>query len=93
MLFCISLHFLLTSICLSGQYVTVKYCVCTLQNYKKYHQHTMFKIESYITPLLMGYIDKYVKLKKEDFQVRNVENSIRVLFAIINRNKLIKKVW
>ena len=29
----------------------------------------MFKIESYITPLLMGYVDKYVKLKPEDFQL------------------------
>ena len=29
----------------------------------------MFKIESYVTPLLMGYIDKYVKLKQEDFQL------------------------
>ena len=53
----------------------------------------MFKIESYITPLLMGYIDKYVKLKKEDFQVGNAENSFRVLFAITIRNKQNKKVW
>lgn len=30
---------------------------------------TMFKLESYITPLLMGYIDRYVKLKPEDFQL------------------------
>ncbi len=30
----------------------------------------MFKLESYIAPLLMGYIDKYVKLRQEDFQVR-----------------------
>lgn len=29
----------------------------------------MFKLESYITPLLMGYIDKYVKLNAEDFQL------------------------
>jgi vacuolar protein sorting-associated protein 13B len=29
----------------------------------------MFKLESYVTPLLMGYIDKYVKLKPEDLQV------------------------
>jgi len=29
----------------------------------------MFKLESYITPLLMGYIDKYVELKHEDFQL------------------------
>ena len=29
----------------------------------------MFKLESYITPLLMGYVDKYVKLKQEDFQL------------------------
>lgn len=29
----------------------------------------MFKLESYITPLLIGYIDKYVKLNKEDFQL------------------------
>lgn len=29
----------------------------------------MFKIESYLTPLLMGYIDKYVKLKPDDFQL------------------------
>lgn len=29
----------------------------------------MFKIESYITPLLMGYLDKYVKLRHEDFQL------------------------
>ncbi|ESO06524.1 hypothetical protein HELRODRAFT_65053 [Helobdella robusta] len=29
----------------------------------------MFKLESYVAPLLMGYIDKYIKLKKDDFQV------------------------
>ena len=29
----------------------------------------MFKLESYITPLLMGYIDKYVALKQEDFKL------------------------
>lgn len=29
----------------------------------------MFKLESYISPLLMGYIDKYVKLHQEDFQL------------------------
>ena len=29
----------------------------------------MFKLESYITPLLMGYIDKYVELKQDDFQL------------------------
>ena len=29
----------------------------------------MFKLESYIAPLLMGYIDKYVKLNRDDFQV------------------------
>lgn len=29
----------------------------------------MFKLESYISPLLMGYIDQYVKLKPEDFQL------------------------
>ncbi|XP_014791410.2 intermembrane lipid transfer protein VPS13B [Octopus bimaculoides] len=29
----------------------------------------MFKIESYIAPLLMGYVDKYVKLRPEDFQL------------------------
>lgn len=29
----------------------------------------MFKLESYITPLLMGYLDKYVKLRQEDFQL------------------------
>ncbi len=29
----------------------------------------MFKLESYIAPLLMGYIDQYVKLKHEDFQL------------------------
>ncbi|CAH1773157.1 unnamed protein product [Owenia fusiformis] len=29
----------------------------------------MFKIESYITPLLMGYVDRYVKLRHEDFQL------------------------
>ncbi|XP_064651739.1 intermembrane lipid transfer protein VPS13B-like isoform X2 [Lineus longissimus] len=29
----------------------------------------MFKLESYVTPLLMGYVDKYVKLKPEDLQV------------------------
>ena len=44
----------------------------------------MFKIESYITPLLMGYIDKYVKLKKEDFQVRNLE---RIFGVFIWNNK------
>src|ERR1700761_3281435 len=35
----------------------------------RYKSATMFKLESYITPLLMGFIDKYVKLKKEDFQL------------------------
>ena len=29
----------------------------------------MFKLESYITPFIIGYIDKYVKLKHEDFQL------------------------
>ena len=29
----------------------------------------MFKIESYITPLLMGYVNKYVELRHEDFQL------------------------
>ena len=29
----------------------------------------MFRLESYISPLLMGYIDRYVKLNKEDFQL------------------------
>ena len=29
----------------------------------------MFKLESYITPLIMGYVDKYVKLRQEDFQL------------------------
>ncbi|KAL3889914.1 hypothetical protein ACJMK2_002232 [Sinanodonta woodiana] len=29
----------------------------------------MFKIESYIAPLLMGYVDKYIKLRQEDFQL------------------------
>lgn len=29
----------------------------------------MFRLESYITPLVMNYIDHYVKLKKEDFQI------------------------
>ncbi|XP_041362052.1 vacuolar protein sorting-associated protein 13B-like [Gigantopelta aegis] len=29
----------------------------------------MFKIESYITPLLMGYVNKYVELRQEDFQL------------------------
>ncbi|XP_063419366.1 intermembrane lipid transfer protein VPS13B-like [Mytilus trossulus] len=29
----------------------------------------MFKLESYISPLLMGYVDKYVKLRPEDFQL------------------------
>jgi vacuolar protein sorting-associated protein 13B len=29
----------------------------------------MFKLESYVTPLLMGYIDQYVALKQEDFQL------------------------
>ncbi|KAK3589215.1 hypothetical protein CHS0354_020076 [Potamilus streckersoni] len=29
----------------------------------------MFKIESYIAPLLMGYVDKYIKLRPEDFQL------------------------
>ena len=29
----------------------------------------MFKLESYITPLLMGYINQYVELKQEDFKL------------------------
>ena len=29
----------------------------------------MFKLESYITPFLVSYLDKYVKLKQEDFQL------------------------
>ncbi|CAD5116322.1 DgyrCDS5226 [Dimorphilus gyrociliatus] len=29
----------------------------------------MFKLESYITPLLFSYVDKYVKLKQEDFKL------------------------
>lgn len=29
----------------------------------------MFKIESYITPLLMGYVDRYVQLRPSDFQL------------------------
>ncbi|ELT92184.1 hypothetical protein CAPTEDRAFT_228271 [Capitella teleta] len=29
----------------------------------------MFKLESYVTPLIMGYIDQYVALKQEDFQL------------------------
>lgn len=29
----------------------------------------MFKLESYITPWLLSYIDQYVKLRPEDFQL------------------------
>jgi len=29
----------------------------------------MFKVESYISPYILGYINKYVKLKQEDFQL------------------------
>lgn len=29
----------------------------------------MFRLESYLTPWLLGYLDKYVKLKPEDFQL------------------------
>ena len=29
----------------------------------------MFKLESYLTPWLLGYLDKYVQLKPEDFQL------------------------
>ena len=29
----------------------------------------MFRLESYITPLVMNYVDRYVKLKPEDFQL------------------------
>lgn len=29
----------------------------------------MFKLESYLTPFIMGYIDKYVELKASDFQL------------------------
>ena len=29
----------------------------------------MFKLESYITPFLVSYLDKYVKLQQEDFQL------------------------
>ena len=29
----------------------------------------MFKLESYIAPFIMGYIDRYVKLRHEDFQI------------------------
>lgn len=29
----------------------------------------MFRLESYIAPLVMSYIDRYVKLKTEDFRM------------------------
>lgn len=29
----------------------------------------MFKVESYLGPLLLGYLNKYVKLRQEDFQL------------------------
>ena len=29
----------------------------------------MFKLESYLTPWLLSYLDKYVKLKPEDFEL------------------------
>ena len=29
----------------------------------------MFKIESLLTPWLLGYLDKYIKLKPEDFKL------------------------
>jgi vacuolar protein sorting-associated protein 13B len=29
----------------------------------------MFKLESYLTPWLLSYLDKYVKLKPEDFKL------------------------
>ena len=29
----------------------------------------MFKLESYLAPFIMGYIDQYVQLKQEDFSI------------------------
>ena len=37
--------------------------------YVKFDCRTMFKLDTYIAPLIMGYIDEYVKLRPEDFQI------------------------
>lgn len=38
----------------------------------------MFKIESYITPIIINYIDKYVK----DFRPQNAQVKIELIFGI-----------
>lgn len=50
----------------------------------------MFKIESYITPLLMGYIDKYVKLRPDDFQL-SLWGGDAVLYNLDLRLDIIEK--
>ncbi len=58
----------LTFICALIYIPNAGYWIVTYQSTED-HSATMFKLESYIAPLLLGYIDKYVKLKKEDFQL------------------------
>lgn len=50
----------------------------------------MFKIESYITPLLMGYLDKYVKLRPDDFQL-SLWGGDAVLYNLDLRLDIIEK--
>ncbi|KAL4227239.1 Vacuolar protein sorting-associated protein 13B [Mactra antiquata] len=50
----------------------------------------MFKIESYITPLLMGYLDKYVRLRPEDFQL-SLWGGDAVLYNLDLRLDIIEK--
>jgi len=41
----------------------------------------MFKIESYVTPLILSYVDKFIKnIKPEDSQVSNLLFSLTFLF-------------
>lgn len=50
----------------------------------------MFKIESYLTPLIMGYLDKYVKLRPEDFQL-SLWGGDAVLYNLDLRLDIIEK--
>ena len=44
----------------------------------------MFKIESYVTPLILSYVDKFIKnIKPEDSQVSNLLFSLTSLFLKI----------
>ncbi|WAR00328.1 VP13B-like protein [Mya arenaria] len=52
--------------------------------------YIMFKIESYLTPLLMGYLDKYVKLRPDDFQL-SLWGGDAVLYNLDLRLDIIEK--